>query len=37
MYPGLEKFREIKRRLDPEQRFVSSQARRLKIVGGAAA
>lgn len=32
MYPRLPEFREIKRRLDPTNRFVSSQARRLKIV-----
>jgi decaprenylphospho-beta-D-ribofuranose 2-oxidase len=32
MYPGLDRFREIKAKLDPEQRFSSSQARRLQIV-----
>lgn len=32
MYPRLPEFREIKRRLDPHNRFVSSQARRLAIV-----
>ncbi|MCZ6782127.1 MAG: FAD-binding oxidoreductase [Proteobacteria bacterium] len=29
MYPGLERFREIKDKVDPEHRFSSSQARRL--------
>ncbi len=32
MYPKLDLFRQIKARVDPDQRFVSSQARRLKIV-----
>jgi FAD/FMN-containing dehydrogenase len=32
MYPNLSKFREIKQRLDPENRLSSSQARRLGIV-----
>ncbi len=32
MYPRLAEFQAIKRRLDPEQRFASSQARRLGIV-----
>jgi FAD/FMN-containing dehydrogenase len=32
MYPRLPEFREIKHRLDPQNRFVSSQARRLRIV-----
>ena len=32
MYPQLERFREIKAKIDPEQRFSSSQARRLGIV-----
>lgn len=32
MYPELDHFREIKRSVDPEQRFASSQARRLRIV-----
>ena len=32
MYPGLERFREIKAKVDPEQRFSSSLARRLRIV-----
>ena len=34
MYPNLEKFREIKRRLDPHNRFASSQSKRLQIMGG---
>lgn len=33
MYPNLDRFREIKADVDPEQRFSSSQARRLGIVG----
>lgn len=32
MYPGLDKFRDIKAKVDPEQRFSSSMARRLQIV-----
>jgi FAD/FMN-containing dehydrogenase len=32
MYPGLARFQEIKAKVDPEQRFSSSQARRLGIV-----
>ena len=36
MYPALPRFQEVKRRLDPNDRFSSSQARRLGIVGGAA-
>ena len=32
MYPELNSFREIKNRVDPNQRFVSAQARRLEIV-----
>lgn len=32
MYPRLDEFRRIKAGLDPDNRFVSSQARRLKIV-----
>jgi len=32
MYPELDRFREIKSKIDPQQRFVSSQARRLGIV-----
>jgi decaprenylphospho-beta-D-ribofuranose 2-oxidase len=32
MYPRLEEFRTIQRKLDPGRRFSSSQARRLKIV-----
>ncbi len=32
MYPELDRFKEIKARIDPEQRFSSSQARRLGIV-----
>jgi decaprenylphospho-beta-D-ribofuranose 2-oxidase len=32
MYPELERFREVKSKVDPQQRFVSSQARRLGIV-----
>jgi FAD/FMN-containing dehydrogenase len=32
MYPGLDRFREIKSKIDPEQRFSSSMARRLEIV-----
>lgn len=32
MYPELARFREVKARLDPDRRFVSSQARRLGIV-----
>ena len=35
MYPRLGEFREIKSRIDPSNRFVSSQARRLGIVEGA--
>jgi len=31
MYPRLPEFRELKGRVDPERRFVSSQARRLRI------
>jgi len=34
MYPNLERFKAIKARVDPEQRFASSQARRLGIVEG---
>ncbi|MCP3904748.1 MAG: FAD-binding oxidoreductase [Planctomycetes bacterium] len=36
MYPRLDEFKEIKRRLDPQQRFTSSMARRLGIVDGEA-
>jgi FAD/FMN-containing dehydrogenase len=36
MYPNLDRFREIKRRLDPHGRFASSQAKRLGIVDAAA-
>ena len=32
MYPRLDEFRQIKARIDPHQRFTSSQARRLGIV-----
>jgi decaprenylphospho-beta-D-ribofuranose 2-oxidase len=32
MYDRLQEFREVKARLDPENRLVSSQARRLGIV-----
>ena len=32
MYPRLEEFKALKRCIDPQQRFVSSQARRLGIV-----
>jgi FAD/FMN-containing dehydrogenase len=32
MYPGLDRFREIKAKVDPEQRFSTSMARRLGIV-----
>jgi FAD/FMN-containing dehydrogenase len=32
MYPGLARFRTIKAKLDPEQRFASSLARRLRLV-----
>lgn len=32
MYPGLARFKQVKARFDPEQRFASSQARRLGIV-----
>ena len=32
MYPRLDEFKQIKSRIDPENRFVSSQARRLGIV-----
>lgn len=32
MYPRLEQFRAVKQRVDPDNRFVSSQARRLGIV-----
>lgn len=35
MYPRLEEFRSIKRELDPEGRFASSQARRVGIVTAA--
>jgi FAD/FMN-containing dehydrogenase len=35
MYPNLQSFREIKAKLDPEQRFSSSLARRLGIVEAA--
>ncbi|MBJ18874.1 MAG: FAD-linked oxidase [Deltaproteobacteria bacterium] len=35
MYPRLPDFKRIKRRLDPEGRFSSSQARRLGLVDGA--
>ncbi|MDI3257117.1 MAG: FAD-binding oxidoreductase [Kyrpidia sp.] len=35
MYPRLERFREIKGRIDPENRFSSSMARRLRLVEGA--
>jgi FAD/FMN-containing dehydrogenase len=31
MYPDLEKFNQIKARLDPDKRFTSSQSRRLGI------
>lgn len=33
MYPALERFREVKARLDPHNRFASSQSKRLNIVG----
>ena len=33
MYPGLPRFRQLKAEIDPENRFSSSQARRLGIVG----
>jgi len=33
MYPNLDRFREIKRRLDPHNRFASSQSKRLGIAG----
>jgi FAD/FMN-containing dehydrogenase len=33
MYARLDEFREVKKRVDPGNRFVSSQARRLQIVG----
>jgi FAD/FMN-containing dehydrogenase len=33
MYPTLERFQEIKRRLDPTDRFASSQSKRLGITG----
>ena len=32
MYPTLARFKEIKQRIDPEQQFVSSLARRVGIV-----
>jgi decaprenylphospho-beta-D-ribofuranose 2-oxidase len=32
MYPGLDRFRDVKAKIDPEQRFSSSMARRLQIV-----
>jgi decaprenylphospho-beta-D-ribofuranose 2-oxidase len=32
MYPALDRFKEIKSKVDPEQRFVSSLARRLGIL-----
>jgi decaprenylphospho-beta-D-ribofuranose 2-oxidase len=35
MYPQLGRFREVKAKVDPERRFVSSQARRLGIVDAA--
>lgn len=35
MYPNLQKFRDLKRRIDPANRFNSSQARRLGIVEAA--
>jgi FAD/FMN-containing dehydrogenase len=35
MYPALAQFRQIKARIDPERRFMSSQARRLCIVEAA--
>jgi len=34
MYPNLDAFREIKAKIDPLQRFSSSQARRLRILDG---
>ena len=34
MYPRLDEFRQVKARVDPHHRFVSSQARRLGIVEG---
>ena len=34
MYPGLARFRQLKAGIDPDNRFSSSQARRLGIVGG---
>lgn len=37
MYPNLKQFREIKAKIDPNQRFSSSQARRLEIVDTGAA
>jgi decaprenylphospho-beta-D-ribofuranose 2-oxidase len=33
MYPGLARFRQLKAEIDPNNRFSSSQARRLGIVG----
>jgi decaprenylphospho-beta-D-ribofuranose 2-oxidase len=33
MYPRLAEFQAVKSRVDPENRFVSSQARRLGIIG----
>ena len=35
MYPSLGRFRQVKARVDPENRFVSAQARRVGIVEGA--
>ena len=37
MYPRLGEFQEVRAKLDPENRFVSTQARRLGIVAGTAA
>jgi hypothetical protein len=33
MYPDLDKFLEVKNRVDPEQRLTSDLARRLDLVG----
>ncbi len=35
MYPSLARFRSVKARIDPETRFSSAQARRLRIMDGA--
>jgi len=34
MYPDLDRFRAVKREVDPEGRFSSSMARRLRILEG---